>query len=576
MADFITRVVLQYSMLYIEIVIILYIHKDLSYLFPSPSARCYHCVISQFRETSSCLILSLTVHSTSLLRVLFTRLLTLVVIHNSFFFSRNFYCRKKRCLRRKYPDLGWNFNSLTNLSEQLSEEEIIFERTNLNCGMRTSMDSTTHKPKPNPPSYQLAATHFDAQSPWTLTDTPTSTPLMAVSGCSDFSGENVCVAVDFPETNPVSEGPPARTIVDLSEPSPVSFVVDTPEADSSAVVDIPDLSSPDTSFTCSSLSDVFSLFSGTPQSSSSLTSVSSLDMTSAKPEASSLIITELETHCSSPTANSTEALEPKPELNYHHVALATVEPEVVTDPPSSEPSVPLTIEPESSLPTAESHTLLETSPLKYPATPKHSSSFDLSPSASDKSTRTVSLATESGSSSRESCKTPVAATGDVILTIQDDEDEVVLHASKKSRAETTTMRLKGEDEKHVARLVESTASDTPGVTINSSGLTGNVKDNWEVTAENGLRGKLKDGLNFENVVIDLSGAASEKESDVIEVDEVIIEISDVTSEGKDGFMVVENATLEISGLTSGDKNLLTMTMGPNRGGKSFGEVFHFQ
>ena len=473
---------------------------------------------------------------------------------------------KKRCLRRKYPDLGWNFNSLTNLSEQLSEEEIIFERTNLNCGMRASIDSATHKPKANPPSYQLAATHFDVQSPWTLTDTPTSTPLMAVSGCSDFSGENVYVAVDIPEANPVSEGPTARTILDLSEPNPVSFVIDAPEADSCAVVDIPEMSSPDTSFTCSSLSDVFSLFSGTPQSSSSLTSVSSLNMTSAEPEA-----------CPSLTANSTEALEPKPELNYHLVASATDEPEVVTDAPSSEPSIPLTIEPESSLPTAESQTLLETSPLKYPATPKRSSSFDLTPSTSDKSTRTVSLATESGSSSRESCKTPVAATGDVILTIQDDEDEVVLHASKKSRAETTTMWMKGEDEKHVARLVQSTASDTPGVTTDSSGLTGDVKDNWEVTAEKSLRGEVKDDVTkFENVVIDLSGAASEKESDVIEVDEVIIEISDVISEEKDGFMVVENATLEISGLTSGDKNLLTMTMGPNRGGKSFSEVFHFQ
>ena len=457
---------------------------------------------------------------------------------------------KKRCLRRKYRDLGWNFNSLTNLSEQLSEEEIIFERTNLNCGMRTSRDSATHKPKPNPPSYHLAATHFDAQSPWTLTDTPTSTPLMAVSG---RPLDNSCVVVDIHDSNPVSEGRTARTIVDLSEPSPVSFVIDAPEADSCAVVDIPDLSSPDASFTCSSVSDVFLLFSGTPQSSSSLTSVSSLNMTSAEPEA-----------CSSLTANSTEALESKPELNYHHVALATNQPEVITDAPSSEPSIPLTIEPESSLPTAESQTLLETSPFKYPATPKHSSSFDLTPSASDKSTRTVYLATESGSSSRESCKTPVAATGDVILTIQDDEDEVVLHASNESRAETTTMRLKGENEKHVARL-------------DSSGLTGNVKDNWEVTAENGLRGKVKDVVTkFENVVIDLSGAASEKESDVIEVDEVIIEISDVTSEGNDGFLVVENATLEISGLTSSDENLLTMTMGPGRGGKSFGEVFHFQ
>ena len=480
---------------------------------------------------------------------------------------------KKRCLRRKYPDHGWNFNSLTNLSEQLSEEEIIFERTNLNCGMRTSRDSATHKPKPNPPSYHLTATQ--AQSPWTLTDTPTSTPLMAVSG---RSLDNSCVVVDIHDSNPVSEGRTARTIVDLPEPSPVSFVIDAPEADSCAVVDIPDLSSPEPSFTCSSLSDVFSLASGTPKSSLSLTSVSSLDMTSAEPEASSLT-PEPETHCSSPTANSTEALEQKPGLNHHHVALATVEPEVVTDVPSTEPSIPLTIEPECSLPTAESQTLLETSPLKYPATPKRSSSFDLTPSASDQSTRTacLQLATESGSSSRESCKTPVAATGDVILAIQDDENEVVLHASKKSRAEATTMWMKGEDEKHVARLVQSTASDTPGVTTDSSGLTGDVKDNWEVTAEKSLRGEVKDVVTkFENVVIDLSGAASEKESDVIEVDEVIIEISDVISEGKDGFMVVENATLEISGLTSGDKNLLTMTMGPNHGGKSFGEDFHFQ
>ena len=469
-------------------------------------------------------------------------------------------------MRRKYPDLGWNFNSLTNLSEQLSEEEIIFERTNLNCGTLTSIDSATHNPKPNPPSYQLAATHFDSQSPWTLTDTLTSTPLKAVSGCSDFSAENVCVAV---ETNPVSEGPAARTIVDLSEPSPVSVVIDAPVADSYAVIDIPDLSSPDTSFTCSSLSDVFSWFSGTPKSSSSLTSVSSLDITSAEPEASSLI-SEPETHCSSLTPNSTEALEPKPELNYHHVALTTIEPEVVTNAPSSEPSILLTIEPESFLPTSESQTLLESSPLMYPATPKHCSSFDLTASASDKSTQTVSLATESGSSSRESCKTPVAATGDVMLTIQDDEDEVVLHESKKLRAETTTMRLKGGDEQHVAWLVENAARDTSGVTINSAGLTGDVKDNCEVTAESFLRSEVKDGvMELENVVIDLSGAAIEKESDVIEVDEVIIEISDVTSEGKDGFMVIENATLEISGLTSGDESFLTMIMGPNRVGKYF-------
>ena len=66
-------------------------------------------------------------------------------------------------------------------SKQLSKEEIILERTNQNCGTRTSREAAGHKTKPNLPSYQLPATLFDARSPWTITDTPKSTPLMALS-----------------------------------------------------------------------------------------------------------------------------------------------------------------------------------------------------------------------------------------------------------------------------------------------------------------------------------------------------------------------------------------------------------
>ena len=558
---------------------------------------------------------------------------------------------KKRCSGSTYPDPGCNFNSLPNISEQLSEEEIIFERTNLNCGTRTSKDSATHKPEPNPPSYQLAATHFDAQSPWTLRDTPTSTPLMAVSAeCSDCSpGENICVAVDIPEPNLLSKKPTACTIVDLSESSPVSVVIDAPESDSCVVVDIPDLSSPDTSFSCSSFKDTpkstplmavsaeysdsspkenicvaddipepnllskeppactivdlsesspdsvvidapeadsvavvdvpdlsspntsftCSSLKDTPKStplmavsgcsmekscvtvhipvpnpvseepascivdlsetspvcvvvdapkvdscvavipemnspdtsftcsslfddafswfsSSSWTSVSSLDITSAEPEASSLTL-EPETYCSSLTLNSTEALEPKLEITYHHAALATVEQEVVIHARPSEPSIPVTIEPEFSLPSAENQPMLESSLTIDPATPKQSSSFDLSPSVSGESTHTVSLATEIVSSSQESCKTPVAATDDVMLTIEDDEGEVFLPASNKSGAETIIMTLNSENAERATRFVESPASDTSGETtkpstVEASGVTANVKDSC---AENG-------------------------------------------------------------------------------------------
>ena len=318
------------------------------------------------------------------------------------------------------------------------------------------------------PDLSSPDTSFSCSS---LKDTPKSTPLMAVSGCSM---EKNCVTVDIPEPNPVSEEP-ASCIVDLSETSPVCVVVDAPKVDSCVAV-IPEMNSPDTSFTCSSLfDDAFSWFS-----SSSLTSVSSLDITSAEPKASSLTL-EPETHCSSPTLNSTEALEPKLEISYHHAALATVEQEVVLHARPSEPSIPVTIEPESSLPTAENQPLLETSLTTDPATPKQSSSFDLSATVSGESTHTVSLATEIVSSSQESCKTPVAATDDVMLTIEDEEGEVFLHASNKLGAETTITSLNSENEERLTRFVESPASDTSGVTTKPStdepyGVTANVQD----------------------------------------------------------------------------------------------------
>ena len=65
-----------------------------------------------------------------------------------------------------------------------------------------------------------------------------------------------------------------------------------------------------------------------------------------------------------------------------------------------------------------------------------------------------------------------------------------------------------------------------------------------------VRSEVNDGvIGFQNSVIDLSGASSEKESDEMRVDEVITEIFDVTSEEKDDVMEDGKGTTEISGLT---------------------------
>ena len=507
-------------------------------MYTNGFGRCYFTVIG------GCLILSsLTVHSISLLEVFWLLFCPLPLFTIALFFL-NFNCRrtcKKRCIRRKHPDL-------TSPSERLSQEEKI------NCGTRTSRDSDSHKPKPNPSSYQLAATHFDAQSPWTVTDTPS---LMAVS-----PRENTCVVVDIPDSDLASERHTACSIVDLSESSSVCVVVDAPQADSHEVVDVPDLSSPDTSFTCSSLSNAFSRFS-----SSSLTSVSSLDITSSEPEASSLI-PELVVQCSSLTPISRKTLKAETELNDDQIISPNFKPEVVIDIPPSEPPIPLTIEPESSLPSAEKQALLESCLLIHPASPKQSSLVSLPASTSDEATRILALETENVNSSQLSCKIPLAVTGDVMLTIQ-DEGEVFLGARKTSGAETTMMNRNSENEKHVIRNVESRspASYTSGVStktfVEDSDVKGNVKDSCAAKAENG-----NDGVTLIKnvVVIDTSGATDLPENPEIEKES---EISDVTNQQKDGVMVIGNGTIEISGLTWCNKECLMITMGRNHGGESF-------
>ena len=255
------------------------------------------------------------------------------------------------------------------------------------------------------------------------------------------------------------------------------------------------------------------------------------------------------------------------ELSNDQVISPTFEPDVVVDIPLSEPSISLTIELESSLPSAEKQALLGSSLLVHPASPKQSSLFSLPAPSSDEATRILALETENVNSSRLSCKTPLAVTGDVMLTIQ-DEGEVFLRGNKRSDAETTMMSLNSENEKRVIRKVESRspARDTSGVSTKTfaedSGVKGNVKDSCAAKAENG-----KDGVTLIKnvVVIDTSGATDLPENPEIEEES---KISNVNSQEKDGVMVIGNGTTEMSGLTCGDKEFLTMTMGRNHGGES--------
>ena len=114
----------------------------------------------------------------------------------------NFYCRricKKRWRRHYKRVLKLNIPSTGYLSEELSEEEVLFDRTamgrNNNPSKTISLESTPNASprslKSAPASYQPTLQETQKQKIWTLNDIPKSTPLTAVPTLTDTPSTEV-------------------------------------------------------------------------------------------------------------------------------------------------------------------------------------------------------------------------------------------------------------------------------------------------------------------------------------------------------------------------------------------------
>ena len=272
---------------------------------------------------------------------------------------------KNRWRRRFNGKMRLNFPSSGYFSEELSEEEIIFDRTTTKRNKGASPLAT---PMKSPRGSQSEV--FSFQSPdhptqeqkiWTVTSTPRSTPLMAVPTLDDS-----------PKTDD-------WMVNEISETKPLECL-----------------------FTTSSLSD---LSTETPKS-ASLTSVSSISLVSeAKTGDSDLAI---ETHSTVPAFDLTD--------NSVHIPL------------------PFTTQPRLSPSTSSEQTALVSSLSPQPSKP----SFSLLPTSYSESTPGVFMASNGTSSSTESCKTPVAAHNEVVITMDDDDEEI--HNSRdKSESEVLAM-----------------------------------------------------------------------------------------------------------------------------------------
>ena len=336
------------------------------------------------------------------------------------FFSKFYYSKtcKRKCLPRKDPEVG--------LIPHSSADFVADAPKTGACTVIKIPDST----------------HVDAHPARSLTNTSTSTPLMAASTVADTLNTEATV-IDIPDSTHVDVQPAriltdtpasifmaASTIADTlhteatvtgitnsTHADALTTVAKIPKTEASKAIDTPDSSSPDTSITCSSLSDEFLGTPGTPQSSPSLTSVSSLDLTSEVDTSFATQESDILSQCSSSTSTCAMPIKPEKELAAESPVSLTFEPNVVTDAPVSAPSFLLTIEPDvstsyfpsakpatSSLrgaviaatvsttlvgPTPWKETPPESPPSSHPATPKQSSSLNLTSSASDESTRTM-------------------------------------------------------------------------------------------------------------------------------------------------------------------------------------------
>ena len=408
-----------------------------------------------------------------------------------------------------------------------------------------------------------------------------------------------------------SNGKEKCTVTDGPTPLPLltsSANIDTPQKDVSTVIEIPEVSSPDTSFTCSSLSDILSWLSSataTPRSSPSLTSVSSLPL-SAEPEICSA--------SSSQTSITQQSLTLEPEICAHSPPLTsaatsvTPQLEIVTEVPmSTKASVPvsevsLTVEPD--VPQKSEHVTILTSeakfsspdlsstsnsgctldemtthwstestlappmdkstkasPLSHPATPKESSSIELFSSESSDTTRSVSIKTNDSSSSTESFKAPVAPRDEVIITIEDDDKDNEMYRNEKPITENVINEISGvakvkkeqEGVKTFAKTVVIDVSDV--VCEKESGITTAVEATViDIPAEVSVTSE-GEAKVLESSFVSIPGVM-EKDG-LSQSVERVVSVSSLNSVVRDELpMAMKNVEVNVSGFTNyaADKN----------------------
>ncbi|XP_022801513.1 flocculation protein FLO11-like [Stylophora pistillata] len=312
-----------------------------------------------------------------------------------------------RWRRRSNPKFGLNIPPNGYLSEELSEEEIIFDRAVLerkNNSSKTGNSKATSWTSPKwmkPDHYStiLSTGTQQEQKIWTLTEKPRSTPLMAVFENTKNPGTEIWTGNKNPD--------PKLTEAWLSTSSLSESDVSTP-AETSRSASLTSVSVFSLTPEFEGRDDEFSLHESISRCSLNEITVSdplpARPLSTTVPTASSILtIPETTTlpHPSSPQQFISLVLNAASSDKLAHTS--SMELDRITS--STESCKPNAI-------------LSEPSPSPHPSATQPSSILSLRPASSDELTLTTSMAMD-----RKSCKIPVAPRNEVVIGINAEEDE---------------------------------------------------------------------------------------------------------------------------------------------------------
>lgn len=370
------------------------------------------------------------------------KLVNFILLH-FFTFNRRIYSDRWR--RRNNPEFGLNIPPNGYLSEELSEEEIIFDRAVLerkNSSSKNGFSKATSWTS----SKWLTPDHYSTiqssgakqeQKIWTLTEKPRSTPLMAVP-------ENT--------ENPEAEILTANKNLDPKLTESWLSTSSLSESDTSTPAEI----SRSGSLTSVSTFSLTPEFRGLDDEFSSYESTSSCGFPDTK-VSESLPATTLWTTASTESSIVTipeTSSSPNPSTLHQFFSL-------FLNPASSDKLAHTSsMEPDRISSSSEScktdATLPEPSPSPHSSATRLSSILSLQPVSSDEQTLTSSVATD-----RKSCKIPVAPRNEVVIRIDDDEDKEIFHSNENNE------EMVGKDVKSAGQvsitmedMVEEASKDT--------------------------------------------------------------------------------------------------------------------